>query len=312
MGKNAVGTVLILISLAFIVGGGFAAGSVGTTGYEFLRTPVGARPAALGGAFIAVPKDVCNIYYNPAGLAEISNRSLTASYLNHLLDFQSGFFAYGQPFEHIGVVGAGIYYIDYGKFTKADEYGNELGTFGAGSLSATLTTARLLTPQLLAGISIKWVYSKIAQYSSDAFAFDVGLIYHTSVQDLDVGAGIFNIGWVRSPFIHTKEDLPLNFRVGFAKRLAHLPLLLSGEVYKYLNEDYNFAFGGEFTITPNLFLRFGYNSVGRAQKIDAPGDKHAGFSFGIGVDWHGYQFDYSLTSSGSIGSLNRFSVSRSF
>ncbi|OQX59390.1 hypothetical protein B5M50_03020 [candidate division KSB1 bacterium 4484_219] len=293
MGKNAVGTVLILISLAFIVGGGFAAGSVGTTGYEFLRTPVGARPAALGGAFIAVPKDVCNIYYNPAGLAEISNRSLTASYLNHLLDFQSGFFAYGQPFEQIGVVGVGVYYIDYG-------------------LSATLTTARLLTPQLLAGVSIKWVYSKIAQYSSDAFAFDVGLIYHTSVQDLDVGAGIFNIGWVRSPFIHTKEDLPLNFRVGFAKRLAHLPLLLSGEVYKYLSEDYNFAFGGEFTITPNLFLRFGYNSVGRAQKIDAPGDKHAGFSFGIGVDWHGYQFDYSLTSSGSIGSLNRFSVSRSF
>ena len=38
-------------------------------GFEFLRNEVGARPAALAGAFVGIEGDLNSIFYNPAGIA---------------------------------------------------------------------------------------------------------------------------------------------------------------------------------------------------------------------------------------------------
>ena len=65
--------------------------SQSSVGYDFLRTFVGARPSAMAGAFISVQGDIHCLAYNPAGLAALDSKQGTASYLNHLLDFQSGF-----------------------------------------------------------------------------------------------------------------------------------------------------------------------------------------------------------------------------
>jgi hypothetical protein len=138
--------------------------------------------------------------------------------------------------------------------------------------------------------------------------------------DLQIGFGIFNVGAVASAFIETKDELPTNYRVGFSKRLAHLPLLINVEGYQYLEEDFQFIVGGEFTITPFLFLRISYNSVGKDQKIGQNGDNYAGVSVGTGISldktvrfqnsfWQNLSFDYSFTSAGNVGNLNRLSIS---
>ena len=103
-----------------------------------------------------------------------------------------------------------------------------------------------------------------------------------------------------------------------SKKLAHLPLLLSVEGFQYQNEKFHFIVGGEFTVTPFLFLRLGYNSIGKDQKIRS-GSQFAGVSIGIGITlanavqfkntfWQRFSFDYALTSAGAIGRLNRISV----
>ncbi|MCU0645759.1 MAG: hypothetical protein MUC94_16060 [bacterium] len=89
----------IIIIISFLIFGMNAvvtASSPGKAGYDFLRTHVGARPSAMAGAFISMTGDIHSIYFNPAGLATIPGRSATATYLNHVLDFQSGFIAYTQ------------------------------------------------------------------------------------------------------------------------------------------------------------------------------------------------------------------------
>lgn len=293
-------------------------GKAGQPGYEFLRTYVGARPAAMGGAFLSVTGDVHSVYYNPAALASLNTRQLTFSYLNSFLDFQSGFLAYSYQHEKFGHFGVGTHFENYGDFTETDEAGNEGGKFSAGDLLVMGDYAFKFSEDFYLGVSFKFIHSTLASYTSTAVAGDFGLIYRFPDQDLQIGFGIFNFGTVTSAFVETKDALPLNFRVGLSKKLAHLPLLLSVEGFQYQNENFHFIVGGEFTVTPFLFLRLGYNSIGRDQKIGSS-SQFAGVSIGTGITlanavqfkntfWQRFSFDYALTSAGAIGRLNRISV----
>ena len=47
----------------------------GTTAANFLEIGVGSGPSAMGEAYVAVANDVSSIYWNPAGLASVSNSS---------------------------------------------------------------------------------------------------------------------------------------------------------------------------------------------------------------------------------------------
>jgi hypothetical protein len=304
---------LILIFGLFLLNNSTMAASSGTAGFEFLRTYIGARPSAMAGAFVSIPGDIYAIYFNPAGLASIPNRLASATYLNHVLDFNSGFIAYTQPIRRLGQLGIGINYMNYGDFEQTDERGNRLGNFGAGSFAIQSALGRSINENLMAGISAKFVYSSIDKYTATAIAFDLGMIYKLPfIEDMNVGIGIFNAGTTINAFMDHKDQLPLNVVVGFSKKLAHLPLEYCITANKYIDDDIQFNFGGEFTLAEGVFLRLGYNSLGREMKIGADEDKFAGISFGLGFQWKQILFDYGLSSFGAIGYLNRATFSYQF
>ena len=303
----------------------------GQPGYEFLRTQAGARASALGGAFVAVAGDIYSVYYNPAGLATLGFPAAGAgapvqqvafSYLNHFLDFQSGFLAYAHRLGASGTVAAALRYLDYGQFDRTDELGNKQGTFGAGNFLLQVGYGFELSRNFSVGIGLKYIHGKIAQYSSSAWAADFGLLYRIPSQDLNFGFAVLNSGQVLDPYVETKDPLPVSYRLGLSKRLAHLPLLLVLEGYLYRGEDAQFIIGGEFTLTPFWLLRLSYNSIGKEQRIGQVGDRYAGLSIGTGFSldksvissggfwqfWKKIDLDYSFTSAGHIGTLNRFSV----
>ncbi len=280
-----------------------------SAGYTFLRTPVGARPAAMAASFVSVSKDAHNIYYNPAGLADLSRRAATFGYINNILDVQDFFGAYVMPHQQ-GSYGFALQYTDYGDFTRTNEFGEELGSFGANNVVAYFSYSRTHAERLLLGGNVKYIRSTLADFSSDAVALDLGAIYHSSLFDnLSFGAGIFNLGRVRKAFDGRKEDLPLTFQFGISKRLAHLPLLYSLTLVGEPDENLQFRAGGEFSLSQNAFLRLGYNTLGRDQKVGTDSDRFAGLSIGLGLDYRQYKFDYGMSSFGEIGNLNRLSVS---
>ncbi len=291
-----------------------AATSSGTAGYQFLRTYPGARPAALAGAFVSIAGDIHAIYYNPAGLAGLTGRMTTASYLKHVLDFNSGFVAYSQPLKNWGQFAVAVNYMNYGEFDKTNSEGEKQGTFGAGTFYLTTALGKNLTDRLAIGAAAKFIHSNIADYSSSALAVDLGAIYHAPVfSGIKIGLSVLNLGTALSAFIDEKDPLPLNFVLGISKTLAHLPLQYSISVNKYIDDDFQVNVGGEFTLADGIFLRLGYNSLGRNQKIGGSGDQFAGVSLGLGVTWRQqYQFDYGLSSYGAIGYLNRLSFSYNF
>ncbi|MBN1540844.1 PorV/PorQ family protein [candidate division KSB1 bacterium] len=301
-----------LIAFIFLGVASLWASSPGTVGFSFLRTQVGARAAGMGGSFLAVPGDIHAVYYNPAGLFQLKNRTATATYLNHVLDLNSGFVGYSQPLDPWGKVGISALYIDFGEFKKRDNTGLELGDFGASSLSLAATFAFEPLTHLGVGMNAKFIHTSIDNYSAEAVAMDGGVIYTFPDHDLHVAAGFFNIGAALSAFVDEKDDLPFHYRAGFSKKLAHLPLFFSFTLYKYNREEWHGAVGGEFQLSDKFFLRLGYDHLGQEMQVGTSKDRFAGAAIGFGLLLKQLQIDYSLTSHGEIGSLNRFTLSGTF
>ncbi len=266
----------------------------------------------MGGAFVAVPGDVNALHYNPAGISFINQRAVSFSYQDDLLDLNSGFVGYVEPHLGPGNLGAAVLYRDYGQFTRTDISGQEQGSFGAGSLALSVSYAVSPLENLSFGGTAKYIRSTIDDYSADGMAADVAVMYRIPVHDLVFAAGVFNVGAQINAFISEKYPLPLLMRAGFAKRLAHLPLLFAANVYKYNDSPWYFSLGGEFTLTEGLFLRFGYDGYGRDLGVDSSKDTLAGAAVGMGFVRSSFSFDYAYTSLGVLGSLNRFTISGRF
>jgi len=84
------------------------------------------------------------------------------------------------------------------------------------------------------------------------------------------------------------------------------------QVTKWIDQDVQFALGGEFTPADMLRIRVAYSTEGHDQHLDTNKDALAGASAGFGVLYGKYRFDYALSSMGELGLLNRFTISGFF
>ncbi|MCK5737848.1 PorV/PorQ family protein, partial [bacterium] len=282
--------VFLLLSLSVAQ----AASSIGTTGFEFLRTEVNPRATGMAGAFVSIPGDISGISYNPALMSGIQNMTASISYLNHILDLNSGSLIGAKPLKW-GYLGGFVDYMNYGEFTRTtreDPEGASGETFGANSVVAGVSAAMPVHRLITVGSTIKYIHSGIDSYSAGAVALDFGAYMKVPLAGGDffnLGISLANIGTATQAFIDTKDDLPLVYRIGVSKSLAHLPLMISAQGYQYQGDDIRFAVGGEFSFSPRMVLRLGYNSIGMSQKTDTSGDKLAGFNLGVGFNWKTYR-----------------------
>lgn len=290
-----------------------------TTAYNFLRLEPNARAAAMGGSFVSVTDDPNIIFFNPGGLSTLTKRQISFGFFKHVLDINEGYASFGQQLEDIGWVGAGIVYMNYGSFTRADELGNQLGTFSAGDLVLMAGYSNLLYESVNCGVNVKFIYSSIDGNSSSAVAFDAGVMYVIPAEQISIGASILNVGKSLKAYVSTKEDLPLDVKIGISKRLEHLPLNINLNFHKLHQSTDNFfdrfsafSIGGEFTISPSVRLRVGYNNERRRELKIGTSAGLAGFSVGGGLVLEPYKIDYSFSSLGQIGALHRITVGASF
>ena len=290
--------------------------SGGKTTYDFLRNDVGARAAGLGGSFVTMSDDPNAIFYNPAGLGSLSQRRVSIGFFKHLLDINSGYVSFGTDIAGLGVIGAGVNYINYGEFRRRGEEGQDLGRFGAGEVALSACYAGPLKNDVNYGVGVKFIHSSIAEFSSSGAALDLGIQYVAVRDRMLIGASLLNLGTQFDPYGTTRESLPLDFKIGMSLYPEHLPAVLSVDFHK-LNERQErfterfslFSVGVEFTASPNLQLRFGYNNEKRRDLKVGSSSGLAGFSAGFGLSTGMYIIDYAYTSYGQIGAVHRVSVS---
>lgn len=287
--------------------------------YEFLRLDVSPRVASLGGSFVAGTDDPNVIFYNPAGINFLENIPVSFSYLDHLMDIKMASFSISKEYQDLGHFGFGVDYINYGDFARTDADGNKFGEFGAGDVAFLLSYGNQFDENFYYGANIKYIYSKIDNASSSALGFDLGLQYYFPDQNFNIGLSFLNLGTQMDAYYGTKEELPLDVKFGFSKRFSHLPLTLFFNFTK-LNQDVdkiadrfkNFSFGGEFHLSKVIHLRLGYENEKRQELVVGTTAGLSGIDLGVGLNIRNYIFDYSYSSLGLIGGMNRIGITTSF
>lgn len=308
-----------------------SADAQGTTGYEILRLQTQPRGSSLAGALVADEGHIESTFYNPAGLAALSQRVASAGYMNYLLDIQSGHMEYADATQPWGTWGVMISYTNYGDFEGRSTTGVELPSFTAADVVLGASYARRLKDRINVGGSFKFVQSNIEDYTGRALALDIGGQYTLIPEQLRLGVGIYNLGGTVKAYDTYKDDLPLYYRIGIWGIPRGLPasLFFSMTMYQEYADNYSLGsisgadlvdflkdfyigFGAEFHPIEQFHLRVGYNSIGLDQQVGSKKDFLAGICFGVGFDMTVMRMDYGLASYGELGMVQRISLSKSF
>ena len=216
----------------------------GTATYSFLDLSPSAQVAALGGKVNSiVGDDPSPAFYNPGLLNSASDNCLSLNFINLFAGINFGYVAYSKSYSNIGSFAAGIHYINYGKFTEADNSGLIIGNFTAAEYAFNLTYSRILPKfprlpglpiltkldsTLSVGVNIKPVLSVFERYTSHGLLADVGVTYRHP-DDLFVGALVFrNIGGQLTPYSDGgREPVPFEIQLGFSQKLQYAPFRFS-------------------------------------------------------------------------------------
>ena len=242
------------------------------TGYNFLRLPVSAHAAALGGDNITlIEDDEALVFHNPALLASVSDKTINLNYMNYMSGVNVASASFNRIVKEKASWAVSANYVDYGKMKQTDENNIQMGEFSA-----------------------KFITSYIGDYNSIAVGFDLGLNYYDPDQELSLSAVAKNLGGQLKAYNEDYEKMPIDLQVGVTKGFENMPFRVSGTLVNLNHWDKglknHLVVGAELLLGDNLWLGGGYNAR-RADEMqisngtEGEESSHgAGFSFGGGIN----------------------------
>lgn len=262
------------------------------TGYNFLRLPVGAHNAAVGGDNISlVEDDEALIFSNPALLSNVSDKTVGLNYMRYG-GTNMGSAAFNRNVGEHASWAVSAQYMDYGTMKEADENNNLTGTFTAKDIALAGYFAYMLTEKLAGGIATKFIMSYIGSYHSTAMGVDLGLNYYDD-NDWSVSLVAKNLGGQLKAYDESFEKMPLDVQLGASKRLTNTPFRFSATLVDMNHWNYKFidhlAAGVDVNLSESIWIGLGYN-FRRAHEMsitDTSGNESshgAGFSMGAGLN----------------------------
>lgn len=275
----------------------------GQTVYDFMKLPGSAHAATLGGDNISIPDDdITMVFQNPALITGASDKTVALQYMNYMSGCNNASAAYKSSIKEKYHIAVGATLMNYGKIPERDASNNSLGEFSANEFFIAGTLAYDLIKNLSGGISLKYVYSNIASYSSMAVAADLGLSWYLPETEWSLALVVKNLGGQVKAYSDDFEKLPLNLQLGVTKRLVGSPLRLSATLSDLNHPDYKFwnhaCIGAELFLASNIYVGGGYNfrraSEMEIVSVENEGSSHgAGMSFGGGVSLERFKLNVS-------------------
>lgn len=323
--------IIILIQLSLLAQNP----NLGTSGAQFLQIPIGARGAALGGAFTGLTDDATSVFWNPAGITNLNSNAVHFSYLRwfEMFDLNAASFIYNGNDAGIFAASLVIFSMDKMEITTETKPNGTGQYFDAQDLAMGLTYARKLTDQFSVGVTVKYIYQRIWNEVADGIAFDIGTQYKLDFQNLTIAMSMTNFGpdlQFDGEDLNVTHDvnstlplnrltparlatepysLPLNFEVGigmdvFTEDFVKMRIGIDA-VHPNDNKE-RVNFGTEFSFFDRLFIRGGYK-----YNYD---DEDLTFGAGANLPFSGtvIKFDYSYSVYDILPSVHRISLGLTF
>lgn len=317
---------------------------MGTTAANFLELGYDPKGIAMGEAVVSTVNDLSSIYWNPAGLSDMSGNEVYFTYQNWIVDTYTYFAGAGFVSPSLGTFAISILGINYGEMevTTLDLQEGTGESFTPSDLAVNFSYGRSLTPWFGFGATLKYIHSTIYHLSADAFALDLGVIIKTSFlapsgnsgDGMKIGMSLSNYGTrmqysgldlLRSVDISPEEagnykdvkveyqtdswELPLVFRVGLSidpivKTNHRLTLAVNALHVNNNNESLNL--GAEYMLSMPGLAKIFLRGGYRGVFME---DSEFGPTFGIGLLLHfakqnAIQFDYAYRDVGILGYSN--------
>lgn len=263
------------------------------TGYNFLRLPVSAHAAALGGDNISIIEDdESMIFNNPALLSSVSDKTINLNYMNYMSGANTASAAFNRIIKERASVAASAQFIDYGKMKEMDENNVQTGEFSAKDISIAGYFSYMLTERIAGGITAKFVTSYIGDYNSIAMGIDLGLNYYDPDKEWSVSLVAKNLGGQMKAYDDQYDRMPIDVQLGASKRFAHMPFRISATLVDLNHLDYKFinhlVAGADIIISPTIWVGIGYNfrraNEMKITETDGSSSHGAGLSFGAGIN----------------------------
>lgn len=287
------------------------------TEYNFLRLPVSAHAAALGGDNITVIEDdEALIFHNPALLASVNDKTINLNYMNYMSGANMASASFNRIVRERASWAVSAQYVDYGKIKEVDENNVQTGEFSAKDLSLAGYFSYMLTNRLTGGISARLITSYLGDYNSIGFGVDLGLNYYDADREWSLGVVLKNLGGQLKAYHDSFERMPFDIQMGVTKRFTGTPFRLHATLvdlnhldYKFLN---HFVVGADVLLTESFWIGGGYN-FRRADEMKITsangGSSHgAGLSFGAGLNLERFKLNlaygkYHVSSSSLVLSV---------
>ena len=276
----------------------------GTTAAEFLLMAPTGRGAALGASYAALATDVSAMYYNPAGLAQLSRSGIMASTMSYVADTDLNWVGFAVPFgggsRAIGFQITTFGFNDQRVYTIDDPEGLSGEVYSVNQTSLGFTYAQQFSDRFAAGLGVKFINDALGRTTGRAFALDLGTNFHASLGGRPLRASfvIQNLGTTiahsgnaldvavqRAPpqgvggsaqepqpaRLQSKSwSLPVMFRVGmsydvFTTSASRFTAL--GEFSQPNNTDPGFNFAGEYNVRLG---QSGFSLAGRLGYTSSP------------------------------------------
>ena len=262
------------------------------TVFNFLRLPVSAHAAALGGDNITLADDdAAMVFHNPALLYNVSDRTLGLNMMTYMQGSFTGSASYSQTVGERGSWGVQGRFISYGEMKETTYDNQQTGTFSARDIALGGTFAYGLTDRISGGITAKMVASYIGHYNSLAAAVDLGLNYYDPDTEWSFGAVARNLGGQLKAYDDDFERMPIDLQLGVSKRLIGSPLRFSASLVRLNDWQYglghHFVLGADLLLSEQFYVAAGYNALRASEMKITAGDEEsshgAALSLGAGM-----------------------------
>jgi hypothetical protein len=280
--------ICILVILVALLGSSLPAAE-GDGGYAgaFFQIPIGARPTALGGAYLAISDDGAGPLFNPAGLADLKRPLFASSYRMLGLDRTLGYVTLIFPARGESAIGVNWLYAGSGDITVRDQRGIDLGRqLSCNNHAFGALFAKKFEDYFSVGINAKYLHATFAEMTAFTVSFDFGFMLYVNqffsretrdllpVQDIRVGLTVKHLAaeysWNNENYIHQFRDpsalstdqddaVPLEIGLGGSARFFERKLLVAVDVRKNEKQDPFFHAGAEYMVSPEFAIRGGFS-----------------------------------------------------
>ncbi len=335
--KKAISILLICMGL---VTAAFAQDKVGTVAANFLNVPVGGKAISMGGAYTAISDDPTALFWNPGAMSRVGKSDVYTSITNYFVDSQHTWFGAQYMLTSSDAFGVSLNSLNYGDWEPVTTVEEPDGTgefWQASDMSISLSYARNMTDRFSIGASVKYINQQIYNESASTVALDLGLLFITQFNGLQIGASIRNFGGsmeMRGRDLLVQVDLdeasdgnnenivsylktdtwaiPLTYIIGASMPVLNTRnnrLVLAADVVRPTNDAQTLNLGADWMIANIISVRAGYQSLFKSES-------ESGLTLGLGLNLNisgmNIIFDYSFQNYGRLGMLNTTSFALTF